>query len=87
MTDKINKVVCLDCSWHGTEPELLRAANPFDTRETITGCPDCKCIESTYLACEEFGCWAQVSSGTPTPTGYRQTCHKHSPKRLDDEGG
>ena len=30
--------------------------------------------------CDEPGCKEQVSCGTPTPTGYRNTCGKHRPK-------
>jgi hypothetical protein len=31
--------------------------------------------------CDEPGCMEQASVGTPTPTGYRRTCHKHAPKQ------
>lgn len=29
--------------------------------------------------CDEPGCFNRVSCGTPTPTGYRSTCHTHYP--------
>lgn len=31
------------------------------------------------LRCDEPGCLRQIHAGTPTPTGYRQTCHEHRP--------
>ena len=30
--------------------------------------------------CDEAGCTKQISSGTPTASGYRQTCHEHRPQ-------
>ena len=77
MEQKIN---CQECGWHGLENELLSASNPFDVEDTIFACPECKIVESTIVnACDEPGCWSDVSCGTPTPEGYRSTCGKHQP--------
>lgn len=32
------------------------------------------------MCCDEPGCTKAISSGTPTPAGYRNTCHEHGPK-------
>lgn len=32
------------------------------------------------MRCDEPGCLHKYSSGTPTPTGYRWTCHEHRPQ-------
>lgn len=31
------------------------------------------------MCCDEPGCKKQISTGTTTPSGYRQTCHDHIP--------
>ena len=68
------------CDWCGTSDEVLKAPNPFDPINEIWGCPECKDVNSMYLVCDEPGCWEPVSCGTPTPDGYRSTCHCHAPK-------
>jgi len=79
MTDK---VLCKECDWHGLETEMLRAPNPFDAEEILTGCPKCKSVGSLVLACDEPECWQESSCGTPTPSGYRRTCGKHIPEKM-----
>lgn len=75
------KLVCTNrCQWHGQSEEALTAPNPFDPEESIEGCPHCKSVDSLQMACDEPDCWLEVTCGTPTPSGYRQTCHKHAPK-------
>jgi hypothetical protein len=76
------KCVCsyYRCNWHGDSDEVLRAKNPFDDSDDIEGCPKCKEIGSVVQACDEPGCWKEVTCGTPTPDGYRSTCGEHSPK-------
>lgn len=76
------KVLCnaRRCGWHGQEEEVLQAPNPFDSTDTLQGCPECKSVETIFVACDEPDCWKQATCGTPTPSGYRQTCGKHVPK-------
>lgn len=74
-----DRVKCKECHWKGKLTELLQAKNPFDSEYTITGCPECKSVDSTSIVCDEPGCWENISCGTPTKNGYRSTCHKHAP--------
>ena len=73
------KCICKECDWKGHDNELLMAPNPFGADYEITGCPKCKSVDSVNVACDEPGCWREVTCGTPTPTGYRSTCGKHRP--------
>lgn len=76
------RVLCENrhCRWVGEQSELLTAPSPFDAGETLTACPKCKDVCSLALVCDEPGCNLPVTCGTPTPTGYRSTCHWHMPK-------
>lgn len=65
------------CGWHGEE--VLTAPNPFDPADTINGCPSCRAVDTIELACDEPDCWEPVSCGTPTDSGYRNTCGPHLP--------
>lgn len=78
------KCVCsyYRCNWHGDSSEVLRAQNPFDATDEIEGCPKCKEIGSVVRACDEPDCWKEVTCGTPTPDGYRNTCGEHRPKKV-----
>ena len=80
MTNEI-KMMCsnLKCTWYGGDKDFLTATNPFDSSETITGCPKCKGIDTIRLACEEPDCWLETTCGTPTKDGYMRTCGKHMP--------
>ena len=73
------KVRCTECGWVGQEDALLRADSPFDEGVMITGCPNCKSVESTLGACDEPGCEEFVTCGRQTPDGYRMTCGAHRP--------
>ena len=74
------KITCRDCHWHGRASEMLIAQHPFAPTETISGCPKCKGIDQLFVVCDEPGCAQEVSCGTPTPQGYRQTCGAHQPE-------
>lgn len=76
-----DKRVCGErhCDWRGTVGSVLTAPSPFSA-DTLQACPACKEVNSIRVACDEPGCWEEVSCGTPTPNGYRQTCGKHAPK-------
>ena len=78
------KQVCgmYECEWHGTSDDVLKAPNPFDEGDVLWGCPECKAVNSIYLACDEPGCWERSACGMPTDTGYRSTCGKHRPKSI-----
>ena len=76
------KVICEECGWYGLGKELLRAQNPFDSADIIYGCPKCRSVDSTAIACDEPGCWEKASCGTPTKDGYRTTCGKHMPDMV-----
>jgi hypothetical protein len=67
------------CEWRGDESAVLKAPNPFLPEEEIWGCPECKAVNTIVAVCDEPGCWAETSCGTPTPSGYRRTCGKHAP--------
>lgn len=79
--DTAKKVRCAEhrCTWRGAEDQVLRAPNPFDKDAECWGCPECKSLDSMVRVCDEPDCWAIVTCGTPTPTGYRSTCGKHAP--------
>ncbi len=75
-----NKVVCKECDWRGMRRQILNAANPFDDKLRIVGCPICPSVDCFRAVCDEPGCWHEVSSGMSTPQGYRATCYEHIPK-------
>ena len=59
---------------------LLDAPNPFDPTDRVFGCPDCKAVESTMLACYAEGCESAATCGSWHPDGiYRSTCYRHLP--------
>jgi hypothetical protein len=72
---------CTECNWRGTEAKLLTAPNPFDPRDTISGCPECKSANELVNACDEPGCKQDASCGWPSPKGYRRTCNTHYDQR------
>jgi hypothetical protein len=81
------KLMCPDykCGWHGMSDEILRATNPFIEGEEMFACPNCFEIGQLRVACDEPGCWAESTCGTPTNDDkYRRTCGKHYPKNPKD---
>lgn len=80
------KVVCTFCQWRGDSDDLLSAVHPFDSDDTIEGCPVCRDVGFLKPACDEPDCWALQTCGTPTPDGYRQTCGAHRPKEQPLHG-
>lgn len=81
-TPMTTKRTCSDwrCGWRGEESEILVAPDPFNPGSEITACPKCREIGTTRVACDEPDCWDESTCGTPTPTGYRNTCDKHQPR-------
>lgn len=74
------KVICSDCGWIGDDAESLKADHPFSWGDTVTGCPECRGIDTLSGACDEPGCDRVSTCGTPTPGGYRLTCGDHAPE-------
>lgn len=78
MVEAPKKYVCKDCG--AVSFECLSAPNPFDTEDIITGCPNCKEVETLLQACHFSGCNQPASGGYPNVLGYRYAClcYKHS---------
>lgn len=83
----MSKVACTDrrCGWHGLFTQTLESVNPFDPEQNIYACPKCKTVQEFTVCCDEPDCWERVCCGTPTPDGYRQTCHEHRPFKGDGQ--
>ena len=77
----MSKVICLECEWRGSYGELLVAKHPFDSEDNVTGCPNCKSLDSCRMCCDEKDCFVVATCGTPTDSGYRRTCGDHVPER------
>jgi hypothetical protein len=73
------KIRCKECNWEGVLEQVLEAKHPFQDQVLIYGCPKCLEAEPFETLCDEPGCRDIYSCGTPSPSGYRQTCHKHIP--------
>ncbi len=69
---------CKDCNHITPSHAILRTTNPFDASDTISGCPNCRQVESFELICDEPGCDSLARCGWPTKNGYRQTCFRHA---------
>ncbi len=72
---------CNSCGAITLEPALLTAPNPFDDRQTITGCPGCAEVGDFEELCDELGCTRAAGCGFPAGPewgGYRRTCYEHS---------
>ena len=69
---------CNDCDWRGADDQLLRAPNPFEPRETICACPECRQVNDFTNMCDEPGCKLEAGCGwKPKDEEYRRTCGKH----------
>ncbi len=74
------KWTCDECRERLYSHQLLRAKNPFNPDEDISGCPECKSIDRFTNACEEMDCWRDATCGTPFgKSGYKRHCHEHPP--------
>lgn len=74
------RVGCMYCAYVGPASSWLSAPNPFDPKDTLDGCPECKSAESTVQLCSTSNCQAEASSGRVTVPGYVYYCNKHYPK-------
>ncbi len=77
---EVVKLFCENCNSKLDSSTVLRAANPFDTKDEVLGCPKCKEVNNIRTTCDYPDCWAQDTIGTPTSAGYRRTCYKHQLK-------
>lgn len=71
---------CEECLRTCDNCEVLTAPDPFTLDGTLVACPHCRTAENLVSACDEPKCAKRADAGTPTPDGYRQTCHNHIPK-------
>ena len=72
---KIEKLMCIDCGWHGNTKTVLRAPHPFSFYP-MYGCPNCRDTNIHRACCEPY-CFGPVSCGIPTDEGYKSYCNKH----------
>lgn len=78
MTRDANRWRC-ECGHVCYSDDMLRAPNPFDPEDEVTGCPRCKLIPQWEELCDEAGCLKAATCGFPvSPIGYRRTCAAHS---------
>src|SRR5258708_14806255 len=73
------KIRCTGCGWTGTEALTDKVKDPRG-HDVWDVCPACRLPENFVSLCDEPGCQREITCGTPTPDGYRQTCHVHHPK-------
>ncbi len=70
-----------DCGHCCKQSEFLNAANTFDTKDHVYGCPRCRARNPNWVeVCDAQRCSNQATCSTPTATGYRRTCSKHAPR-------
>ena len=70
---------CRECDAYMHEVDMLTAPNPFDPKDTLVGCPNCKSVGSFREICDEAGCNDEATCGFPAKdSGYRRTCYDHS---------
>lgn len=79
------KCKCLECDWLGPDTEVLVAVNPFDAEDQISGCPQCKSVETLRVACDVPGCDELASCGWNDATGRRTTCGQHMEQPGDEK--
>ena len=79
MTHAPGRWQCQECMEITHEDNFLKAPNPFDPADTLSGCPACKAIDQWRDVCDEAGCNELASCGFPDDVvRYRRTCYEHS---------
>jgi len=75
-----NTYRCRKCGGYSHERMLLRAPNPFDPKDVLLGCPNCKSITDGFdEICDTPDCYANASCGfADKHGGHRRTCYEHS---------
>ena len=79
--DELKRWRCAECGAVSLETALLTAPNPFDSTQSVMGCPACKDVSKFEEICDEPGCLNTAHCGFPVESGfggYRRTCSKHS---------
>jgi hypothetical protein len=72
---------CRNCGNIFWSKDALEARSPFDARDTLTACPQCKqCTEGFDLVCDVAECTETVVCGWPGLGEYRMTCGDHREK-------
>lgn len=71
------RVRCEVCYHICDEQDRLRAVNPFNTEDTIVGCPKCQCVDAWATVCDVPACLKIVVAGFPTSSGYHHVCADH----------
>lgn len=84
ITIERGKTLCTVCDYQGLLSSYMTAPDPFNSGETIYGCPTCKSIDSFAMVCEAPGCWDRVTGGWADMGGDMNTCRKH---RTENTGG
>lgn len=74
---------CSRCEAVVNSDDLLIAQNPFNPTSLIDGCPKCLSPFDGRLLCDVDDCPREAGCGTPTRSGYRQTCDVHRPTGGD----
>jgi len=78
-----DKMKCTECGWIGTPAMTDKVPDPRPlakfARDIWHICPACRTPENFRSLCDEPGCEIEMSCGTLTPDGYRNTCHRHAP--------
>ena len=81
-----DNLVCDNCGWHGLSQEVDTVTDPRPLPNTEAEvwmvCPDCRIPENLVRVCDEPNCWLPVSCGVNTTNGFRMTCSKHQPERV-----
>jgi hypothetical protein len=77
-----NKIFRCDvCDEDVKQKDILRAPNPFDADDIVSGCPHCKSVygEGSFTEiCEVEGCGKPATCGKPLRNGgYLRGCFKH----------
>lgn len=77
--DANNRWKCEECDHICTTAERLTAPNPFADTDEISGCPNCKAVQSLEVACATVGCTRLGTCGGKGADGvYRFTCYEHA---------
>lgn len=87
MTER--KLKCAECDWMGYSGDVDRVSDPRPLKADEVNwwqvCPSCRMPEQFVPLCDEPRCLNEVSCGTPTPYGYRNTCGKHAPRTTAEQ--
>ena len=71
------RMKCTECGWVGDIDELLLDVNPFNRKESIIGCPECKATSCVIEACEVDGCNKLGTYSYAENGEEHKTCGEH----------